>query len=290
MAKLILQGSNLTQQAAQEINKEVKGELSHLESYSRIEVAAATNHDQLHELRQNYAFDINLIPESFSGSQAKLLVTDMDSTLISIECIDEIGDFLGIKKEISAITELAMRGEINFEASLTQRVALLAGLEVSVLERVYNERLKLNPGAELLVKVLKQRNIKIALVSGGFTYFTDRLKTRLGLDYTSANTLEQKDNKLTGKVVGAIVGAQAKADLLLQLTKNLNITPSQTIALGDGANDLSMMKEAGLSIAYHAKPAVQKKALTALNYTGLEGVLGLLDIRSRNAADFLKVL
>jgi len=278
MAKFILQGSNLTQQAAQEISKEVKGKLSNLESYSRIEVAAATDRNQLNELRQNYAFDINLIPESFSESQAKLLVTDMDSTLISIECIDEIGDFLGIKKKISDITESAMRGEIDFETSLTQRVALLAGLETSVLERVYKERLKLNPGSELLIKVLKQRNIKIALVSGGFTYFTDRLKIRLGLDYTSANTLEQKDNKLTGKVVGAVVGAQAKANLLLQLTKNLNITPSQTIALGDGANDLKMMKEAGLSIAYHAKPTVQKQALTALNYTGLEGVLALLEM------------
>jgi len=276
MAKLILQGSNLTQQAAQEINTEVKGKLSHFESYSRIEVAVATDHNQLNDLRQNYAFDINLIPASFSGSQAKLLVTDMDSTLISIECIDEIGDFLGIKKKISDITESAMRGEIDFETSLIQRVALLAGLETSALDRVYKERLKLNPGAELLINVLKQRNIKIALVSGGFTYFTDRLKARLGLDYTSANTLEQKDNKLTGKVIGTVVGVQAKADLLLQLTKNMNITPSQTIALGDGANDLSMMKEAGLSIAYHAKPTVQKQALTALNYTGLEGVLGLL--------------
>lgn len=278
MAKLILQGSNLTQQAAQEINTEVKGKLSHFENYSRIEAAATTDHDRLNELRQNYAFDINLIPESFAGSQVKLLVTDMDSTLISIECIDEIGDFLGIKNKISAITEAAMRGEINFETSLTERVALLAGLETSVLERVYKERLKLNPGAELLINVLKQRNIRIALVSGGFTYFTDRLKTRLGLDYTSANTLEQKDNKLTGKVVGAVVGAQAKADLLLQLTKNLNITPSQVIALGDGANDLKMMKEAGLSIAYHAKPTVQKQASTALNYADLEGVLSLLDI------------
>ncbi len=278
MAKLILQGSNLTQQAAQEISTAVKGKVSHFESYSRIAVAVATDPIPLNELRQNYTFDINLIPGSFSGSQAKLLVTDMDSTLISIECIDEIGDFLGIKKKISDITESTMRGEINFEASLTQRVSLLAGLETSVLERVYKERLKLNPGAELLVNVLKQRNIKIALVSGGFTYFTDRLKTRLGLDYTSANTLEQKNNKLTGKVVGAVVGAQAKADLLLQLTKDLNITPSQTIALGDGANDLSMMKEAGLSIAYHAKPTVQQQALTALNYTGLEGVLGLLEM------------
>ncbi|VAW83542.1 Phosphoserine phosphatase [hydrothermal vent metagenome] len=278
MAKLILQGSNLTQQAVQEISTKLKGKASHFETYSRIDVATATAHDQLNEFRQNYAFDINLIPESFAGAQAKLLMTDMDSTLISIECIDEIGDFLGIKKQISEITESTMRGEIGFETSLTQRVALLAGLETSVLERVYQERLKLNPGAKLLAKVLKQHNIKIALVSGGFTYFTDRLKTRLELDYTLANTLEQKDNKLTGKVVGSIVGAQAKADLLLQLTKNLNIAPAQTIALGDGANDLNMMKEAGLSIAYHAKPTVQQQALTTLNYTGLEGVLGLLEI------------
>lgn len=277
MAKLILQGSNLTQQAVQEINAEVKGKSKHFETYSHIEPTLSVNHDQLHELRQNYAFDINQIPESFLGAQAKLLVTDMDSTLINIECVDEIGDFLGIKKKISKITEAAMQGDIDFETSLSKRVALLAGLDTSVLKRVYNERLNLNPGAELLIKILKQRKIKIALVSGGFTYFTDRLKTRLKLDYSLANTLEKKDHKLTGKIVGTIVGAQTKADLLIKLTKDLNIKPSQTIALGDGANDLAMMKEAGLSIAYHAKPAVQQQALTALNHTRLEGVLGLLE-------------
>ncbi len=277
MPKLILQGSNLTQQAVQEINAEIKGQSKHFETYSQIELALSVNHHQLNELRQNYAFDINQIPESFSSAQAKLLVTDMDSTLINIECVDEIGDFLGIKKKISKITEAAMQGDIDFETSLSKRVALLAGLDTTVLERVYHERLNLNPGAELLIKILKQRNIKIALVSGGFTYFTDRLKTRLKLDYSLANTLEKNETKLTGKIVGTIVGAQTKADLLIKLTKDLNIKPSQTIALGDGANDLAMMKEAGLSIAYHAKPTVQQQALTALNHTGLEGVLGLLE-------------
>ncbi|NOY71687.1 MAG: phosphoserine phosphatase SerB [Gammaproteobacteria bacterium] len=277
MAKLILQGSNLTQQTVQEINAEVKGKSKHFETYSQIELTRSVNQDQLNQLRQNYAFDINQIPDSFSGAQAKLLVTDMDSTLINIECVDEIGDFLGIKKKISRITEAAMQGDIDFETSLSKRVALLAGLETTVLERVYNERLNLNPGAELLIQILKQRNIKVALVSGGFTYFTDRLKTRLKLDYSLANTLEKNDEKLTGKIAGTIVGAQTKADLLIKLTKDLNIKPSQTIALGDGANDLAMMKEAGLSIAYHAKPTVQQQALTALNHTGLEGVLGLLE-------------
>jgi phosphoserine phosphatase len=171
-----------------------------------------------------------------------------------------------------------MRGEINFETSLTKRIGLLEGLPADALEHVYNERLKLNSGGEAMIAGLKSRDIKIALVSGGFTYFTARLKKRYQLDYTLSNTLEIRNNKLTGKVHGTIVGAEAKAGFLLQLCKELGISTQQVVAMGDGANDLKMMKLAGLSIAYHAKPTVQAEADAVLNYCGLEGVLGLLDI------------
>jgi phosphoserine phosphatase len=200
----------------------------------------------------------------------------MDSTLISIECIDEIADMLGIKAQVSAITEAAMRGELDFESSLTQRVALLKGLPVEELQRVYDERLTLNPGAQELIAFLKESNIKLALVSGGFTFFTDKLKDRLGLDYTLANTLGVEDGRLTGKVVGAIIGAQAKADLLLALVNELAIETEQVIAMGDGANDLLMMNEAGLSVAYHAKPTVQEQTDIQLNNAGLNAVVDLL--------------
>jgi phosphoserine phosphatase len=201
----------------------------------------------------------------------------MDSTLINIECIDEIADHLGIKPQIANITEAAMRGELNFEQSLTQRVHLLAGTPLHALETVYQERLKLNPGAETLIEQLKEQEIRFALVSGGFTFFTDRLKTRLGLDFTRANELEFDPNAhMTGHVNGGIIGAEAKREFLLELCENLNIGTNQAIAVGDGANDLRMMQDAGLSVAYHAKPAVQAAADTALNHRGLDAMLDFL--------------
>ena len=169
-----------------------------------------------------------------------------------------------------------MRGELNFEQSLTRRVALLSGLDASALDHVYKERLRPNPGAEQMIAGLKAHDIKIGLVSGGFTFFTERLKTRLGLDYARANTLEIIDGKISGKILGTVVGAEGKRAFLLELCQTLGITPQQAIALGDGANDLLMLKEAGLSIAYHAKPKVQAQAHAALNHSGLDGVLSLL--------------
>ena len=227
-------------------------------------------------LREQLKCDVSRLSEEFVGQAVRLLVTDMDSTLISIECIDEIADMLGIKPQVSAITEAAMRGELNFEESLTQRVSLLKGLPVEKLQRVYDERLSLNPGAEELIAYLKQSNIKIALVSGGFTFFTDKLKQRLGLDYTLANTLDIKEGCLTGQVSGDIVGAQSKADLLSELSTQLQLQPHQVIAMGDGANDLLMMDIAGLSVAYHAKPTVQAQTDIQINVGGLETVIDLL--------------
>lgn len=205
-----------------------------------------------------------------------LCVMDMDSTLISIECIDEIADMVGIKPQVAAITERAMLGELDFAQSLRERVALLKGLKESDLMRVLNERLTLNPGAVEWIDTCKKNNITTLLVSGGFTFFADRVKAMLGLDYAVSNTLEIIDGQLTGKVLGNIVDAQTKADELIKLRDKLGLTAAQTIAIGDGANDLKMMTAAGIGIAYHAKPIVQAQANYALNYVGLDGVIGLL--------------
>ena len=200
----------------------------------------------------------------------------MDSTLIAIECVDEIADMLNLKQQVSEITEAAMRGELDFASSLKKRVALLEGLETTALEKVYQERLCLNPGAEQWLEGLKAKGIAFALVSGGFTYFTERLKSDYHLDFTRANVLGELEDKLTGTVESDSIDAQAKADYLHELCQQLDITPNQVIAIGDGANDLLMMQEAGLSIAYHAKPTVQAQADTAINYRGLDACLDFL--------------
>jgi phosphoserine phosphatase len=205
----------------------------------------------------------------------KLIATDMDSTLITIECIDEIADYAGKKAEVSAVTESAMRGEIDWPTSLRQRVAALAGLPEGALARVYEERLKLTPGAETLIRVAKRHGIKLLLVSGGFTFFTEQLKARLGFDFAFSNTLEVADGKLTGRVLGPLCDADAKAQHVRNATRALGLAPAQVIAMGDGANDLKMMAAAGTSVAYRAKPVVREQATVALNYVGLDGVLAL---------------
>jgi phosphoserine phosphatase len=220
--------------------------------------------------------DCAWIPAARRLSDFGLMVMDMDSTLIAIECIDEIADLHGIKPQVAAITEAAMRGEIEFSESLRRRAALLAGTEASALQRVYDERLRLNPGAEIMLDELRRHGIKTLLVSGGFTFFTDRLKQRLGLDQAYANELEIIDGKLTGKVLGGILDAQVKADWLTHMRDELRLKPEQVIAMGDGANDLKMMAQAGISIAYHAKPTVRAHAKYELNVVGLTGAVALL--------------
>lgn len=210
-----------------------------------------------------------------------LIAFDMDSTLINIECVDEIADAAGRKAEVAAITEAAMRGEItDYKQSLRQRVALLEGVSMTHLEQVYTERLQLNPGAERLVRACQQAGLKTLLVSGGFTFFTDRIRDRLQLDWTRSNVLEISGGLLTGRLVdqpwGDICDGAEKRRMLLQTCKKLGIAPAHAIAMGDGANDLPMMDAAGLSVAYHAKPAVRAQAQVAINEGGLDRLLEIM--------------
>lgn len=207
----------------------------------------------------------------------RLVVMDMDSTLITIECIDEIADMHGLKPQVAAITEAAMRGELDFRESLTRRVALLQGLDAGALQRVVDERLELSPGAETMLAAVKAAGLRTLLVSGGFTYFTERMQARLGLDTTRANVLEIADGRLTGKVIGDIVDSEAKQRAVLESCTALGIAPRQAIVIGDGANDLKMMAIAGMSVAFHAKPLVREKADVALNFVGLDGILALFE-------------
>jgi phosphoserine phosphatase len=221
--------------------------------------------------------DYGFVPEGTRFGDLKLLAMDMDSTLITIECIDELGDLAGCKTEIASITAQAMRGELDYPQSLRKRVGLLAGLPENFLLRVYEERLRLTPGAEVLIEACKRHGVKLLLVSGGFTFFTDRLKARLGIDYTISNRLEVADGKLTGQVFGDIVDAEAKAAKFRAVMKELGAKREQTVAIGDGANDLKMMAEAGVSVAFHAKPVVRAQASCAISYSGLDAVINLFE-------------
>jgi phosphoserine phosphatase len=208
----------------------------------------------------------------------KLIAFDMDSTLINIECVDEIADAAGRKAEVAAITEAAMRGEIaDYKESLRRRVALLEGVPVAALQNVYRNRLQLNPGAEALVHACQRAGLKTLLVSGGFTFFTDRIRDRLQLDYTRSNELGVAKGRLTGRMVdqlwGDICDGAEKRRMLLETCARIGCMPSEAIAVGDGANDLPMMGEAGLSVAYHAKPKVREQAMVSIESGGLDRLL-----------------
>jgi phosphoserine phosphatase len=225
------------------------------------------------------------LPSALKLADYKLIAFDMDSTLINIECIDEIADAVGRKAEVAAITEAAMRGEItDFKDSLRRRVALLKGVTVADLEAVKRERLRLNPGAAELVAACKEAGLKVLLVSGGFTYFAEHVRELLGIDYTRSNVLEIASGPNCGVLTGGLVqqswgdicdGAE-KRRTLLEVASLLGIEPAQCIAIGDGANDLPMMGAAGLSVAYHAKPAVRAQAQVAINSGGLDRLLEVL--------------
>jgi len=274
---------NLIIQAIHDIPATHLDRIAGLATATRIEQIAAhayrlreaKPHDAIATFCHDNRLDYGFVRPNQHLSDFGLLVMDMDSTLISIECIDEIADMFQIKPQVAAITESAMRGEIDFAESLRRRVALLAGLDEGALQRVYDERLQLNPGAEAMLAALKQHGIRTLLVSGGFVFFTERLKQRLGLDYAHSNTLEIVNGILTGNILGDIVDAQGKADRLVHFRNALELKPEQVIAMGDGANDLKMMAQAGVSIAYHAKPVVRAQAGYAFNFVGMDGIVNL---------------
>ncbi|MDC7711078.1 phosphoserine phosphatase SerB [Vogesella indigofera] len=221
---------------------------------------------------ERLSVDANYVDSARRFADFGLLVSDMDSTLITIECIDEIADMQGLKPQVAAITERSMRGELDFTESLKARVALLAGLPEAALARVYDERLQLMAGARELLAACREHGVKFMLVSGGFTYFTERLKAELNLDYCHANQLEIVDGKLTGRVIGDIVDGAAKRRLLIAQREALGLRAEQVIAMGDGANDLLMLAEAGVGVATHAKPVVRAQARYTLNHVGLDGI------------------
>jgi len=217
------------------------------------------------------------VPEGRRLGDFGLFVTDMDSTLIDIECIDEIAGMQGLKSEVAAITEAAMRGDIDFGESLMRRVSVLAGLPEAALGQVYDQRMRLNPGAERLIAGLKAAGVHTVLVSGGFTYFTERLKARLGFDDAYANELEIREGLLTGKIIGPVVDGLAKAAHLRRIRDALGLGPDKVIAVGDGANDTPMLRAAGLGVAFRAKPVLREVADCTIDHAGLDGILNLFD-------------
>ena len=272
---LIIQGLEIANSDLRELAKlagadhieRITGQAFRLENASRREHVA--------EYCADAELDFAFIEQTAQLSDFGLVAMDMDSTLLAIESIDEIADMHGMKPQVSEITQRTMRGEIVFAESLRQRTALLQGLDQDALQQVYDERVRLSPGAEKMLQRMKSVGIRTMVISGGFTFFTDRIKTKLNLDYAAANKLEIADGKLTGKVMGEIIGASGKAEVLKSVREKLGLRREQVIAIGDGANDLKMMEEAGVSIAYHAKPIVQEKATYAINHVGLDGVVNL---------------
>lgn len=272
---LIIQGLDVNNSDLRELAK-----LAHADAIERITGQAfrltnATHSDAVPEYCAQAELDFAFVNAATKLSGFKLIAMDMDSTLLAIESIDEIADMQQIKPQVAAITVQTMRGEISFEESLTRRTALLRGVHQDDLQKVYDERVKLSPGAERMLQLAKQSGIKTMVISGGFTFFTERIKTKLQLDYAAANVLEIENDRLTGKVVGEIIGREGKAQVLKQVCTELGIQREQVIAIGDGANDLAMLAEAGVGIAYHAKPIVKQQATYSIDYVGLDGVTNL---------------
>jgi phosphoserine phosphatase len=273
---LVVQGPALEEEQAREIGR-MAGATPEPIAERAYRLRDTRKSDEIASWCEARGIDHAWMPEGRRFADLKLLAMDMDSTLISIECIDELGDLAGRKAEIAAITAQAMRGEIEYRESLRRRVAALAGLPEGSLKSVYETRLKLTPGADTLIGACKKHGVKLLLVSGGFAFFTERLKERLGLDYTISNALEVKGGTLTGALVGDIVDADAKAAKFRAVLREVNANREQSVAIGDGANDLEMMREAGISVAFRAKPVVRAQATCALNWSGLDGVLNLFE-------------
>jgi phosphoserine phosphatase len=274
MTRLVVQHPTLSDAAVaaieQEVGKPPQRRTACLASWDVVDLSG----DQLDQLARSLQVDAEIVSPTLRLSDFGLAAFDMDSTLITIECIDEIADYIGRKAEVAAITEAAMRGEItDYDESLRRRVALLEGLPQSTLQQVWDERVQLSPGAEALIGAMKRAGLRVLVVSGGFTFFTERIRQRLSLDLARSNVLEVSDGKLTGRLVGPIINAQGKRRVVEQTCAMLGITPAQAIVVGDGANDLAMMSIAGMSVAYHAKPIVHSQTHHAVNHNGLDAIL-----------------
>ncbi len=254
----------------------LKGEISWLQQGTALEIplSEAEKRKAANSISSFIAGQpIDYAITSGRNRRKKLLISDMDSTIIRQECIDEIAHMADIKPKVAAITERAMRGELDFETALNERVTLLKDLTIADLETVINERLELSPGASTLVRTMAKSGAHCALVSGGFTYFTEKIGALSGFHTTRANTLEIIDGKLTGNVIPPILGSTAKKEALINLASELGIGPEEALAVGDGANDLEMITLSGLGVAYHAKPIVAAKADVAINHTDLTSLL-----------------
>jgi len=278
VSTLIVQHPSLSEHAVQAFAR-LAGHRPDLKDHSlALWRRVAISGEQLDDAAQTHQVDAEIVASDLQLRSFRLAAFDMDSTLITIECVDEIADFAGRKAEVAAITEAAMRGDItDYDESLRRRVALLAGLPVSVLQRVWDERVRLSPGAESLVRRMKSTGLQLLLVSGGFSFFTERLAARLGIEHVQSNQLDIADGRLTGRLNGPIVNAQAKRLALQRTASRIGCPLSQTIAIGDGANDLKMMSVAGLSAAYRAKPLVRNETTHAINHCGLDSLLKLFE-------------
>lgn len=274
---LVVQGVDIPTRALKELARLTGAQGIQRITGSAFRLLGASPLDEVADYCEEQRLDFAWVPEERRLRDFGLFVTDMDSTLINIECIDELADLHGVKAEVAEITEAAMRGELDFGESLTRRVALLAGLDGAALQAVYETRLKLNPGAETLLRGLRQAGVRTVLVSGGFSYFTERLKARLGFDLAFANELEIADGRLTGRLTGEIVDASAKRAVLMRVRDEIGLLATQTIAAGDGANDLLMLEEAAVGVAYHAKPVVRARTRFAITHAGLDGILHLFN-------------
>jgi len=272
---LIIQGLDVCNSDLRVLAKLAQAEQIERITGQSFRLVNAQHHDDITEYCATVNLDFAFVNPGLTLSDFGLIAMDMDSTLLAIESIDEIADMHHIKPQVADITLRTMQGELSFEESLTRRTALIRGLHESALQKVYDERVRLNPGAEKMLQQVKNAGLKTMVISGGFTFFTDRIKEKLGLDYSAANSLEIENHTLTGKVAGKIIGAQGKAEILKNVRTELGLKREQVIAIGDGANDLNMMAEAGISIAYHAKPIVRQKATYSINHVGLDGVINL---------------
>ena len=272
MQTLIVHGHNI--ETAKKVALDINGELEARKSHFRVHTKS---NFEIENLRSHHSVDLNIFDQGFDYDNIKLMVSDMDSTLISIETIDEVARQVGLSNEVSCITEEAMQGQLDFSESFKKRLSILKGVGTESFNEVYKNKMELNPGASELVKFLKSIKIKTALVSGGVNFFAEKVTDVLGIDTYRANDVEIKNEALTGKALGAVVDAKAKANYIEELCKHYRLSPKQVIAIGDGANDLEMMKLAGLSVAYHGKPILKKSCNIQINFGGLDSLIDFFD-------------